>query len=400
MTMTHIIKTSIGATCALAAASLLAAPTLSAQDAAQWLPYVGCWQPVGEATEDAPDPLLCVVPEGAGVEMITFEDAQQIGVVSVIADGTSRSLQREGCSGTEVGHFSEDGRFLTTESQYTCEGDVSGSSSRFIAMVTPFEWVEVEIMKAEDGEFSAVRRYQLASAEDLAAVGLTELGADRAQAIRASRLAASAPATIDDVIELSGTLHPQAVQAWLVEQNVGFRVDADQLVRMADAGVPGDVIDMVVATSYPDRFAIAPTGPEEYADQADDRYRPRKYLSMGYGGFGWSRWDRWGYSPYSGYNSLYGFNSYGYTGGYGYYGYQPTIVVLRPGSGSTPAAGNRGRVVRGRGYSSGGSSNSGRSVRRADPGSSGGAAARSSGSGSSSSKGSATRKAKRRGGGL
>jgi hypothetical protein len=133
-----------------------------------------------------------------------------------------------------------------------------------------------------------------------------------------------------------------------------FGLDASELVRLADAGVPARVTDAMVAVSNPDVFAVA--RPEETARsraRLDDDIAGRRvyvYMDPMYSPY------RWGYTPY-GYGYGYGYGSYGYTplgyGGYGggysgYPGYVPPIVIVNPQQPVT-----RGRAVKGRGYTQG-----------------------------------------------
>ena len=111
--------------------------------------------------------------------------------------------------------------------------------------------------------------------------------------------------------------------------------------------MPGSVIDVVVAISFPQRFAL--NRDDVYADDygeyggvraartiwADRMYSPF-YSGYGYG---------YGYSPYRSYRSYYGWGGWGGYGG-GYWGggyYRPVVVDVSRRSGG-------GRVVAGKGY--------------------------------------------------
>jgi hypothetical protein len=200
------------------------------------------------------------------------------------------------------------------------------------------------------------------------------------------------------------------VQAWIAERGAKFKLDSKQLVGLADAGVPGSVIDVIVGVSYPEHFALQqrPMGPTFGDDlTASDsarlamRYLADRCNAAGYNsfvysvgvvdpcavlygsqyrnGYGYGYGNGFGYGNgygYSGFNSYGGFNDpYGYNSGY----YAPIVIV----KGDQPA---HGRVVNGHGYSSGSSSGSSAS----GTGSSASSSSSGSGSGSSSGSGSAS----------
>src|SRR5690606_36648710 len=99
-----------------------------------------------------------------------------------------------------------------------------------------------------------------------------------------------------------------------------FAVDAEQLEQLADAGVPGKVIDAMVALSYPKVFAIAGSEDigmraDEVAMQDEERTGGRTIISTmmypyGYGYYGYSPFDYF-YSPFA-------YSPYGYGFGFGW----------------------------------------------------------------------------------
>jgi len=370
-------------------------PSDLAAQADRWLPYTGCWQPVGELAEGQPD-LLCVIPTNEGVEFENYLGSELLNTQLIVADGRARAVSEEGCESQDVAEFANSGRFVVTDSEYTCEGGAEGGLKGLIAMVSPIEWIHVQIIESEEERLTGVIRYELALEELTEEVGHADLHADRARALRLSRLAASSPLDVEDVIEASELADPAAVSAWIVERGEVFRPSADRLVRLADAGVPEPIINMVVAVGHPERFAIQTAASGDYATETLGMDRMGMRDGYGYGASGfWGRRGFWGYSPYSlyGYDSFYlgrtglGYGSYG---GYGYWGYRPTVVIVRPEGSSS---GGSGRAVRGRGYTRGTGSDSGGSVGRSGGGSTVAPPARSTGRSSTG------RKAKRRGGG-
>ncbi len=326
----------------------LAPSTLSAQDMdVRWFPWLGCWEAV-DGGEDSP--LLCVRPaaQGEGVEFLTWAEGQITSSETILADGFPKEAEREECRGLEEARFSDDGRRVYLKSDYVCEGGNERGASGILAMINPMEWVDI---KAVEGT-PWVLRYRLARASKVEEAGMENVVASRASAVKAARIAASARLTENDLIEAAGKVDAVAVEALIVERGDPFAVNADMLIRLADAGVPESVIDLAVAISFPDRFAVKGGLAQVGEYETDAGYGPRRsiYMGMGsfYGGFGFGYspyFYGYGYSPY-----YYGGSGYGYGYGYGYY--QPRPIIVQRSAGST------GRQARPRGSSAGSSGGS------------------------------------------
>ncbi len=346
---------------------LLAAWGLPGTAAAQqtdgrWLPFLGCWEPVSEeAARAADDALLCLQPVTGevGVEMISIENGEIVARETRQADGLQRDSEREGCTGWERGEFSARPGVVYLDSEHACEGGVLRGATGVVAMVSPREWIDVKVVTAGGESMTWVARYRLASQRQADEAGFGEIAADRRMAVLSARVAAAKPPSVDDVIEASENIAPEAVGAWVAERDVPLDLNADELIRMADAGLSEEVIDMVIAVSYPEQFAV---------DRGEERYERRYDRAYRLGGYGspWG-WGRWGYyDPF--YSSLfyspYGYGRYGY-GSYGYYGYRGYIPVVIGGGRDRDRS--TGRVIRGRGYTRGQSSGSGVGARPASP---------------------------------
>jgi hypothetical protein len=169
------------------------------------------------------------------------------------------------------------------------------------------------------------------------------------------------------------------VQTWLAERGEGFTLDAKQLVALEKDGVAPQVIDIMVALTYPQVFAL-------------DRSRVGGPAAENTASAGSGRtvyayaWDSF-YSPF-GYR--YGYNPYGYGYGYGYGGwyYDRPVIIVRPSDNER----EHGKVVKGRGYVRGGSidRSSGSSGGSSDVRASRGGSGSGSSSSGSSSKGSSS----------
>lgn len=336
-----------------------------------WLPWLGCWEVVaGSAEGDEGDPpTVCVRPadDGAGVELVTGGDGEITGREVVRADGRRRASTSDGCSGWERGRFSDDGHRVYVRSEHDCPGGVRRTSSSLLAWVSPTEWIEVRAVEVRESLRTWVRRYRLATPDEVAGAGLTELAVEESMATESARVAAARRIRVDDVVEASGHLPGEATAAWIAERSRPLDLDADALLGMADAGVPEQVIDVAIGVTYPDRFSVGPSGAvEEGRATANARYdyddrrgyrgrRPvRRWYGSRYGGWYGSRYGSWygrwyGYRPYRFYDPFYYdpfYYPYARSGfGFGYVrGYRPAVVRV------VPRSDEGGRVVNGRGY--------------------------------------------------
>ncbi len=168
----------------------------------------------------------------------------------------------------------------------------------------------------------------------------------------------SQPWNVDDVLEMTAQLPPDAVEAVLGETRSAFALNSRALIRLSDAGVSERVIDLMVALTYPEKFVVQSGGGSGAAFAPFGAYDPFFAPILGpaslygcYDSYGWAHPDYWRYcggmSPY--------FLSYGpgfYNGYYGLYG-NGWIVTSPPvdgGGGSPGEVPSAGRVVNGRGY--------------------------------------------------
>lgn len=344
---------------ALAAAALLAPATATAQtaEAGAWLPFMGCWSDV-EAPAGAP--LTCVTPATGGVEILTVTSDGIVERQPLRADGVERAFASGGCDGVQSAEVSADGHRIFTRSTLACDGGVERSTEGIIAMASPDEWVDIRALTVGGGSISWVKRYRHAAAHrldalDLPAADRAELeraDGQRARAIEAARMVAAAAPSVDAIIEAHARTDAEAVRAWIAEQNAPIELGADALLRLAEAGVSRAVIDVAVAVSYPERFAVA---------RAVDRGTVAT-AAMDRRGYEWDRYryGSWYYDPYR-YNAFHpdrymydrfysGYYGAGYNRGYGSYGQWyggPGVIMVVPADRDRAQS---GRFVKGEGY--------------------------------------------------
>lgn len=332
---------------ALAGASAFAGvPVVAAQEVPLGLqPYVGCWQPQGAEVDAG---VLCFVPSAGQLEMVTVANGAVQYREPFAADGQMRTIEQDECRIAESARLSEDRRRIYTTSNSTCDGEPPSRSTGIISMPTADRWLDVRMVDVEGAASAWSRWYHRTGHDVLEGTGLSIPANAQRSARRAAASAHAASALdVDDVIDASAAVDARAVEAWIAEVGQEFKgLDADDIVRMDDAGVPGSVVDVVVAVSFPSQFALGDRRQRSARDEPDRRRVGRPIWAFG----GWYdpfySGGYYGYGPSYGYG--YGYNRYGGWGRYSYWPgyYTPVIVDVTP---TQPRAAG-GRVVAGRGY--------------------------------------------------
>jgi hypothetical protein len=148
--------------------------------------------------------------------------------------------------------------------------------------------------------------------------------------------------TMDEVKDAARHTAPEVLQAALIEVGAKLPINARRLVELDEAGVPGQVIDVMVALSFPEKFIIDQPGLSAYGGGYG-----------GYtGGFGGTL-DPWLLASELAWVSLYSPFGYQY---YGYYdprygpGWGNWVGVVPPAGGGAAPDDPNGRVVNGLGY--------------------------------------------------
>jgi uncharacterized membrane protein YgcG len=250
-------------------------------------------------------------------------------------------------------------------------------SSSIFAISAQGEWIEVRGALVGANSTVSVVRYSPAAFTLTRAA--TEVGGasqpftvvgEVGVSSRYARFAAGDRVDADAVLDVTKHVDSPVAEAWLNELQQGFDLNARELARIADAGMPPNVIDLMVALSNPKEFAVrrnAESGQsvrEVRRGTFDERSiygRSRRYGSVydcgygylpptygyygdpcfpgyfGYGAYGYGS----GYYGY-GYGYPYGYGSYG---GY-YYGSRPLVIVPAGTYTDQP----RGQAVKGAGY--------------------------------------------------
>ena len=366
----------------------------------RWTPYLGCWRIAQEQAGAQTLPavqgmMVCVSPSGpSGVTIATTVDGKNVLEQTIVADGTAQPVSQADCQGTQVSEWSRDSERLFTRVELECGGRPTRVVSG-ISQMAKGHWIDAQATVINRNNDVRLRRYRRTNDQPTGAL--------------ASRDRSTGALSLEDVIEASGKVQSQVIEAVLVESGGRFSLDSRALKQLADAGVSPNVIDVMVAQAYPDRFRI----------ERPSIYPPLRAggttwsgggsgLSLGSAVFTYPMYDsfyssQYYYSPFAYpyyWGSSYGPDRYGYGLGYRY-GYPGTVYApINPGArgsavaqpGSPDSSGGDGVVVNGRGYTrvrpTSASDRGGGSVPAARTTGSGGAGVSSGASDSSSSSGS------------
>ena len=383
---------------------------------ARWRAFAGCWAPGSDSATPLVEnaPVVCVAPAegGAAVELVAVADGKVVARERVVATGERVPTERDGCKGWEQAAWSADGHRLFRRAEFTCGNGVKRVTQGVFAIAPAGEWLDIRGAGTGASAGVIAIRYRPTGSPAGLPTELAAVVPTTTSATWDARAFAAAPLTSAEIVEATKQLDAPVAATLLVERGQGFELDGKTLVALADQGVPGRVIDAMVALSNPRVFAInrnggsadrrLPTGGDQVATAGrtipmymDPFGWPYGY-GYGYGnlGYGMGRYGAYGL------NNGFGYGPYGAFGGF--YGGGPVVVVRPPSDGDD--AGGRGRAVNGRGYTRRGGGDAPRTAGdggwsggRSSGGSSGGGSSAGSSGGGGSGGGGGGRTAKPRG---
>ena len=299
----------------------------------RWSAWLGCWRPSGRSS--GADALqLCILPtaDGAGVRRITFAGDREVLAETIVADGAPERSSEKDCTGTRQSRWAQSGTRLFLSSTLGCPNQPEVGTSGLSALLSADQWLDVQVIKNRGrSEQTRVQRFWRSSDAVPSSV------AGEVKALMPPRTPLPR-VTLEDVIEASDAVPPSAVEAWLSEGAIRVPVTRRELVKLSDAHVHGQVIDLMVALYYPKKFEV------------------QRASSSGGGGSGLGMLSDFYLGQWGVLSSEYGlgYGAYGvpfFFGANGYY--QPGDLYFIPGSGGggpTPAQETHGQVVNGQGY--------------------------------------------------
>lgn len=256
---------------ALAAGSLAWSPeTAFAQSGrVAWAPWIGCWQ----AVDGSMTGIVCIVPEGDAVRMLTVDDAAVVAESTILPDGLRRSSSRNGCTSTESAGWSADRTRLYLGSETRCAQQVTRTVRGMLAFVAADEWLSVQTVSAPEGTATRSVRFKPAPSRRLPAAVAIAL-----QSMTPGGLTFAPEISASDVEEALNHIDAAAVQEWL---------------EIADASLDGSghlrhggnvsVLDQTARISHDVRYT-----------EREVRYIERPVYVRTYGYAYYDCWTPWG----------------------------------------------------------------------------------------------------------
>ena len=307
---------------------------------------------------------VCVQPTSgngpsSGVMMTTFANGKRLLEQTVVADGTGHPVSESGCVGTQTSDWSRDGLRLFTRVEMACNDRPKQTISGLTLFANGPAWVDIQAMNADGDQQVRIRRYvrTLDQPEGLAALP----AAVTAGAIIDAQNASTRKLSLEDVSEANAKVSSQAVEAAIVETESRFNLNSRALLQLANAGVSPNVIDLMVAQSFPAHFTVERPITVPFTPLAASTTPPMVGVPTAQYPTAYPIYPYGVYDPYSYYSYYYSPFAYPYYWGNGYYR-GPTYyisngnsTVITSGSGGTPgtatgSSSDRGQVVNGRGY--------------------------------------------------
>jgi hypothetical protein len=272
---------------ALAASALGQPPPrqpLADRDKLAWL---GCWDVMADPEDDSRDApperqRVCVAPgeNPKALEMTVLVDAEIVATETIVTDGSRQPVSDGGCDGWIRSILSEDRRRLYLQSEATCSDGELKNLTGASMIVSGNRWIDIHALRADGDREVLVQRYRPVDA------GIARLPGAFPSEMHTVRLAAAEPLSIENVIEALQFVDPSVVEVMLLESDARFGIDSDLLLRLDAAGLPDEVIDLMVALSFSEYFAVEDS-------------RITRLPEVYYGGY-WSPWY-----PYYGYGHYY-----------------------------------------------------------------------------------------------
>jgi len=282
----------------------------------RWLPWVGSWIMVPNTfspTEGTvKEQYLLTISPGGNEQSVTMKGYRNEEVLSeenIIVDGARHPLSSDKCTGWYMYSWSETGKRLLLHSESSCSGETLHLISGMSIIDDNGEWVDVQLLQNGKEKAVNIRRYKNVDNASITPGGIS------ANNPAFARISSGSSFSINEIIELSAKVEPEVLEAALMELRRPFPINSKQLERLADSKVPSEVVDIMVALSFPDKFTVerstiasvqrptAQAGSLLDIDECwDDEYpflpwywRSTFYGSCDYWDIGWKAWPGWYY---------------------------------------------------------------------------------------------------------
>src|SRR4051812_9698444 len=264
MIRTQRTISSAGAFIAVVAALAWLTPVLAAAQTPaadkRWQPWIGCWSAMPPRFVDleAEPQQVCVVPaDASAVDVVTVTGSTIVSRERIDPNGEHRPGEREGCTGWDSARWSADMRRVYLQSEYTCPGDVKRVTTGLMASAANGDWLDIVGVGLRDKVGVRVLRHR--PSPPLPTLPPEIVSAAARDSREAAALKALLPIGDAEIIDASKHVSGAVIEAWLAGNRQKFTMNGKRLAALADAGVEDRVLDVLVALSYPEVFAIKPS---------------------------------------------------------------------------------------------------------------------------------------------
>lgn len=325
------------------------------------LPWIGSWRLLSsEANTDQNEMVqefLLTISPGDSENSLTmkgYRDGKLSADEKIIVDGLRHQTTDDKCTGWYQYSWSENGRRLLFSSESNCPGDPPHKISGMSIFDEKGRWLDIQLLHNGEDIVTNIRKYRNVDNDSVTP------GANALNRISSARGASGRSFSIEEIVELSGKVEPELLEAALLETGKPLPINSKKVVELADQKVPSRVIDLMVAISFPDKFKIhgraISLGRE--TEILQQRYFPGTYhyCSDNYMYFPW-HWAPYVCMPY-------GYSYLGWDTGYGWYYPLWTWPPYYTDGGGGSGRAEHGRLINGQGYTR---SSAGSSPRHAVP---------------------------------
>ncbi len=226
----------------------------------RWLPWIGSWHLVSNTETTIENELnekyLLSITPGEDGKFVTMKGSRGEKVLleeKIEADGVHRTQKNDSCSGWHSYSWSKTGKRLLFQGESDCTSGLHQAVSGISIIDGSGDWLDIQMLKTKEERTITVRRYRNVDA------GVLAPGQTSADPALVARVSAGTGFSIDEIIELSGKVAPEVLEAAVAEMHKPFPMNSKQILRLADAGVSAGVVDLMVALSFPDKFIVKQT---------------------------------------------------------------------------------------------------------------------------------------------
>src|SRR5215207_7018089 len=225
--------------------------------------WLGCWSgdPGADGRSDGPPSVVCIAPTADVnvANVLTVQGGRIVGRETLDASGRSRPIDAARCTGVRSATWSRDGRRLFVRSTGRC-ANVASATSGLLSITSDGDWLDVEGISAGGATSVRVARYREVPLPATLPPRIASALRGQALATRSVRVAASAPARAEDVLEAARAVDSAVLEAWILERAQRFDIADHEISALVNSGMPVRAADALSAITDPRSYTVARGG--------------------------------------------------------------------------------------------------------------------------------------------